>query len=126
MPEERRIYEEIGARSHADIERALREDDPEVLLRAVIGVSMHDADWHYAQHLCIRLSAHPHYNVRANAVLGFGHIARVHGRLDQAVVQPIIAAALRDEDHYIRGQAHCAKSDTEFFLKWSYEEGDAL
>ena len=124
MPEPRRKYEEIGEWSHEAVEQALLDDDTEALLRAVIGVSMHDDDWRYAQDLCVRLSSHPHFNVRGNAVLGFGHIARVHRQLDRALVQPIIRAALRDESDYIRGQADRAMDDTVFFLKWHYDEKD--
>jgi hypothetical protein len=117
----RRKYEEISPSDHQAVEQALRDDVPEVLWRVVIAVSMHDDNWRYAQDLCIRLAAHAHFNVRGNAVLGFGHIARVHGQLDQALVQPIIQAALHDPSDYIRGQAVSAVDDTEFFLKWHYD-----
>ena len=124
MPERRHQYREIGPWNHEDVERAIRTDDIEALRLAVIGVSMHDDDWRYAQDLCVRLSSHAHFNVRGNAVLGFGHIARVHGQLDRTLVQPIIQGALRDENDYIRGQADCAKDDTALFLKWHYDEPD--
>jgi len=81
-------------------------------------------DWRYAQDLCIRLSSHPHFNMRGNAVLGFGHIARVHQQLDQVVVQPIIEAALRDANDYIRGHGVDAADDTAHFLGWQYDQKD--
>ena len=118
-------YREIGPWKHADVEQALRSDDVEALRIAVIGVSMHDDDWRYAQDLCVRLSSHPHFNVRANAVLGFAHIARVHRRLDRVVVQPIIQRALHDGDDYVREHAHSAVDDTGIYLKWSYD-GDVV
>jgi len=124
MSEQRPQYREIGPWKHEDVEEAVRTDDTEALRLAVIGVSMHDDDWRYAQDLCVRLSSHAHFNVRGNAVLGFGHIARVHRQLDRTLVQPIIQAALRDENDYIRGQADCAKDDTALFLKWHYNETD--
>ena len=124
MSEPSRKYEEITELSREAVEQALREGVAETLLRVVIAVSMYDADWDYAQDLCVRLSSHPHFNVRGNAVLGFGHIARVHRQLDRALVQPIIQAALRDESDYIRGQAVSAMDDTAFFLKWHYDEKD--
>ncbi len=124
MSEPSHKYEEITELSREAVEQALREGVAETLLRVVIAVSIHDADWRYAQDLCVRLSSHPHFNVRGNAVLGFGHIARVHRQLDRALVQPIIQAALRDESDYIRGQAISAMDDTAFFLKWHYEEKD--
>lgn len=115
-------YEEIPTLTREVVEQALRDDVPEVLLRVVIAVSMHDDDGRYAQDLCVRLSAHSHFNVRGNAVLGFGHIARVHGQLDRALVQPIIQAALRDESDYVRGQADSAMDDTAMYLGWHYDE----
>jgi hypothetical protein len=122
MPEPIRRYEAITEVSRETVERALREDDVEVLRRAVVAVALHDADWRYAQTLCISLSTHPHYNVRGNAILGFGHIARIHGKLDQSIVQPIIEAALWDPNDYVRGHGVDAADDTKHFLKWHYDE----
>lgn len=124
MPESRLKYEEIPEWTRDAVEQALRDDDPDALLRAVVAVAMHDADWRYAQNLCIRLSSHPHFNVRGNAVLGFGHIARVHRQLDQVVVQPIIKAALRDANDYVRNHGVDAADDTAHFLGWQYEQKD--
>ena len=120
MPEQKRIYRQHSVWSHEAVEQALQANDPATLLQAVIAVAMYDADWQYAQSLCIRLSSHPHFNVRGNAVLGFGHVARVHRRLDRAVVQPIIVAALQDPDEFVRGQGYGAADDTSHFLGWQY------
>jgi hypothetical protein len=122
MPAPRSKYREAVPWSRATVEAALVADDPEKLLQAVVAVSMHEEDQKYAEELCVRLSRHPHFNVRGNAVLGFGHIARVHGKLEKKTVQPIIAAALKDQDEYVRGQAYSAKDDTEHFLRWKYEK----
>ena len=120
MSEKTRIYKQPAVWSHEAVEQALQANDSEVLLQAVVGIAMYDADWQYAQDLCVRLSSHSHFNVRGNAVLGFGHIARVHGRLDRALVQPIIVAALQDPDEYVRGHGHDAIDDTSHFLGWQY------
>jgi hypothetical protein len=109
--------------SRDKVERALAADDAEALLSAVIAVSMHEEDQKYSEQLCLRLSRHSHFNVRGNAILGFGHIARIHGKLNQEFVYPIIADALKDGNEYIRGQAECAKDDTTQFLGWKYENG---
>jgi vesicle coat complex subunit len=100
----------------------LAEDDPNRLLQAVLGVSMCDSDWEYAQRLCVRLSRHPHSNVRGNAILGFAHIARVHRRLDELTVKPIVELALGDQDPYVVGQAIDAIMDTEHYLGWKYDQ----
>lgn len=117
-------YEEIREWTRDAVEEALRDDDTNALLRAIIAVAMHDADWRYAQDLCVRLSTHHHSNVRGNAVLGFGHIARVHGQLERTVVQPIIEAALGDTDDYVSGQADAAADDTAMYLGWEYNRRD--
>ena len=101
-------------------EAALRRDDPDELLFVVLSVALHEPDPEWAQEFCLRLSSHPHFNVRGNAVLGLGHIARIHGELDPARAKPVIEAALRDEHEFVRGQAHSAKDDAELFLKWSF------
>jgi hypothetical protein len=115
-------YRPIKAWTHEAVEEALAANDPDLLLHAVIAVSTTEFDWRFAQSLCVRLASHEHCNVRGNAVLGFGHIARVHGHLERAVVQPIISAALHDEEAFVRQQAQCAREDTMFFLNWHYPE----
>jgi len=111
-------YRDIPLWDRGAVSEALRDDDPQRLLEAVLAVSLQDADWRYAQDLCVRLATHPHCNVRGNAILGFGHIARRFGCLDRAIVQPIIEAGLRDEAAYVRGQATAAMNDAVFFLAW--------
>jgi hypothetical protein len=113
-------YKEIGPLSQEEVAEALQRNDPDVLCRAVLAVALHDQDFERAQALCVELSRHPHFNVRGNAVLGFGHLARIHRQLDREVVQPIIVTALFDSDVFVRGQAHCAYDDTAFFLQWDY------
>ena len=121
MPQPDKKYEEIPKWDRAEVERAVRENNPNELLYAVVAVSMHDKDWRYAQDLCVKLSSHSHFNVRGNALLGFGHIARVHRKLDSSIVQPIIQAALKDSDKYVRGHAWDAADDTSHFLGWHYD-----
>jgi hypothetical protein len=122
MPKPRGLYREPKSASRSEIEKALELDDVDFLLSAVIGVSMDCDDWLFAQSLCVRLAAHKHFTVRGNAVLGFGHIARVHRKLDRDLVQPIINIALSDPSDYVRGQAVCAVDDTVFYLHWHFPE----
>lgn len=120
-----RKYEEIKPWSREQVDKALRDDDSKALLYAVVAVAMYDKDWRYAQDLCVRLSSHSHFNVRGNALLGFGHISRVHRQLDQSVVQPIVEAALHDLSDYVRGHAVDAMDDTAHFLGWQYAKSSS-
>ena len=111
-------YEPIAEMTADEIEAKLRNDVPDELLYVPVSVSMYWADWRYAQELCLRLSKHRHWNVRGNAVLGFGHISRVQRMLEKEKVEPVLRAALIDESDYVRGQAHAAVDDVNHFLKW--------
>ncbi|MDZ4778110.1 MAG: hypothetical protein SGJ23_15115 [Alphaproteobacteria bacterium] len=102
----------------AEVERLLERDDPGELLNVAIAVSLDPPDCAWAERICIRLAAHSVANVRGNAILGFGHLARVCGALDEARVRPLIDAALDDPSDYVRGQAHAAADDLAHFLGW--------
>ena len=88
----------------------------EALRIAVLSVALHEPDVVWAESFCTRLASHTDPIVRGNAILGFGHIARLHGRLNLAIVEPLIQAALGDEDEHVRGQAESAADDIESFL----------
>ncbi len=99
-----------------DVEAVIRRDVPDALLHVPISVSMYPPDCEWAQDVCVRLSAHPHFNVRGNAILGFGHLARVCRHLDLDLVQPIVEAALTDPHQFVRGQASSAAQDIHMYL----------
>jgi len=68
----------------AEIKSAIERNDPSELLIAVLSAALYTEDRGFAQEVCLQLANHPHFNVRGNAILGFGHIARIDGRLDEA------------------------------------------
>jgi hypothetical protein len=110
-----------AAQYRADVEAAIARDVPDELLHVPVAVSLNPPDCAWAQDVCVRLASHPHPNVRGNAVLGFGHLARLCGALDEAVVRPLLEAALDDAEGYVRGQAVAAAGDVAFFLGWSLD-----
>jgi hypothetical protein len=63
-----------------DVAARIARDDPEALLYIPIWVSMDPPGRIWAERLCVRLSSHPDANVRANSILGFGHLARIYRR----------------------------------------------
>ncbi len=108
------------------MEAALLRDDPGELARAVLAAALHAEDGAWAEDVCARLASHASPTVRGNAVLGFGHVARVHGALGRERAMPILEAALADADEYVRGQAHAAVDDVEHFLGWRTSRPDPL
>src|SRR5437879_4332210 len=108
-------YEAIPVLTKDKIESAIVRDDPEELLYAVLSAALYSDDPEWAEDVCVRLSTHEHFNVRGNAILGFGHIARIHGGLTEIKVKPLIEHALKDKSDYVRGHANDAADDVEFF-----------
>ena len=106
--------------TRADVERVIAADDPAELAYAPVVVSMDPPDAAWAADVCCRLSAHPDEWVRGAAILGFGHLARTTGKLDEAVVMPIVKAALTDPSPVVVGRADDAVSDLQHWLGWRF------
>jgi hypothetical protein len=115
-------YEEPPQLSHAEVDEAIAHNNVELLVIAPISITLYDEDLEYGQTLCIALSSHQDPGVRGNSILGFGHLARRFGYLDEAAVKPLIMAGLADEHYSVRGHSHSASSDTEHFLGWNYSD----
>ena len=105
-----------------DQEQTKDDDDTplEYLAMLPIDFSMNPPEDVNVESVCIALSSHSDVFVRGNAILGFGHLSRTLGKLDEKKVKPIIEAALRDRDAFVRGQAHAAMDDIENFLGWTF------
>lgn len=70
----------------------------------------------WAEAICFRLASHLLFNVRGNAILGLGHIARTCRQLDLSRALPVISLGLSDPHDYVRGQADSAASDLHTYL----------
>lgn len=105
----------------AQVEDAIEFDDPIRLadLALDIGLAAEPLEW--AQACCVQLARHRNANVRGNAVLSFGHLARRFGRLDPQRVRRTVEIALYDPSEYVRGQAHSAADDLATFLAWEFD-----
>ncbi len=114
-------YERIEHLSKFEVEAAILRDNPDELLLAVLSAALYAEEATWAEDVCVRLAAHEHENVRGNAILGFGHIARIHEQLTEVKVKPLIEAALEDPSAFVRGQAEGAKDDVKFFLRWRFK-----
>lgn len=113
------MYSEPAKFSKADVEYAILNDQIERLIEMTIAVSMYSEESLWAESVCFRLATHNDWNVRGNAILGFGHIARVHGKIERIEARQLINAALVDHEEYVRGQAESAADDVSHYLGWS-------
>lgn len=105
---------------------ALTRNDPRELLHIPIALSMEPPeDDHpgYAESVCRQLAVHADANVRGNAILGFGHLARTAGIIwKPKEVRALVEAGLADPDAYVCGQAQAAADDLRHFLKWKLKK----
>lgn len=115
-------YKSIKKYSREEIEKALADNNSDKLSLMVLSVALYSNDFEYAENFCIQLSNHEHFAVRGNAIQGFGHIARVHGKLNEEKIKPIIKTALRDNNELVRDNANNAKDDTKTFLEWKFNK----
>jgi hypothetical protein len=113
-------YESIKEYSEAEIIKVLADNNADELFYVVLSVALYSDNFEYAENFCVQFSNHEYFGVRGNAIQGFGHIARIHGKLNEAKIKPIIENALKDINEYVRGNAIDAKDDTKIFLKWIY------
>lgn len=111
------------------VTEALARNTPEDLLQIPIALSLDPPEKDfpgYAEKICRELAVHDNANVRGNAILAFGHLARTTGIIWKPKdVRALVAAGLVDPDPYVRGQAEAAASDLRRFLKWSIRKPKA-
>jgi hypothetical protein len=111
-------YEKINQLSPAEIETAISRNNSDDIVYAVLSAALHSEDAAWAEDVCVRLAAHENENVRGNAILGLGHIARIHGQLTEARVRPLIESAFEDASAFVRDHAESAEDDVKLFLGW--------
>lgn len=109
------------ADARANVESELEFDDPIRLMDLVLEVALEAEDREWAQAVCVQLARHRSAEVRGNAVLAFGHLARRFGRLDPQRVRRLVDIALHDPSEYVRNQADSAADDLRTFLDWQFD-----
>ncbi len=110
-------YEVPDTLSHEAAEAIATGGDAPALSKAIVSLSLSDPELHWTADFLFRLTQHPSPNVRGNALLGFGHLARRFRALpDRDAAAAAVKAGLADPDAFVRGQADCAADDLALFL----------
>ncbi len=110
-------YEATDALSHDAAEALAAAGGVPALSKALIALSLADPDLAWTTAFLLRFTTHASPNIRGNALLGFGHLARRFRSLPgAALVRAAIAAGLADGDAFVRGQADSASDDMASFL----------
>jgi hypothetical protein len=93
----------------------LASDDVERMSLALLRLALHDPDPSWLQQILLPYLGHHHRWVRGVAAMCLGHVARIHGILDEETVVPAIRELL--DDPTTKGQAQDALDDIEMFLE---------
>lgn len=111
-------FQDLKSFTRNDVEAALQRNDPDELLFVPITVALVLPDAAAAQDICTQLSSHPDSRVRGNSIMSLGCLARRFRKLDRESIQPVIEAALQDQDEYVRASAKSAADEIHQFLHW--------
>lgn len=108
-------YEDVLPISRQELRDALASDSNERAARAIIAAALHDPDWTWAEQQCLVALQDKREEVRAAAIIGLGHIARVHGRSTLSVVIPALKAL--SSDQHLGGMVEDAIDDILMFVR---------
>jgi HEAT repeat len=105
----RRTYREPGGLGRLDLARSRAERDLVTLREAIIAIALRDPDRAWVEEQVAELMRDPDGSVRSVAALAVGHLARIHGAVDDQLLIPILTDLLNDPD--ARGNAEVALDD---------------
>ncbi len=90
-------YETLEPIDRHEAEHLLGAEDAEAVATALIRSALHDPDWRWVQDRAVPLARHPSADVRRAVAISFGHLARLHGKIDGQVALPALRDIARDE-----------------------------
>lgn len=117
------VYEQLHYEGPQALLDAITANDADVLGPMIIAAALNEDDFDIAYAACVQLSSHPDEVVRGNAILGFGHLARLFGRLGHEAPS-IVKRGFVDASAYVRGQAYAAAGDLQYFLDIEIRDPD--
>lgn len=97
---------------------AITRDDVERLVTLPIDLAYSHDSWRFVQDVCVRLSNHRDWRVRANSLQGLALTARFRRRLEKNVVKPVLLRALKDENPDVASSAVEEISVVNRYMKW--------
>ncbi|HVS20303.1 MAG TPA: hypothetical protein VHD88_00570 [Pyrinomonadaceae bacterium] len=112
-------YEQVKPIDKTRAKKLLASGDREAICRTLVSVAMFESDRRWAQGQCLKFARHDVSFVRGVAATCLGHLARIHGAIDEDEVVPVVLGLLRDSDPDTRGKAQDALSDFSTFLRWN-------
>lgn len=113
------IYRPPQAVLDRDAMDAIAQDDIDRLITLPIDLGFHHENWRFIQDVCVRLSEHRDWRIRANSILGLAYAARFRGRIEKNIVKPVLLRAVKDEHPEVASNAADAIEDINRLMGWS-------
>jgi hypothetical protein len=107
-------YKDPRPINRTEAETAFASGNTEATCDALVRVTFHDSDWRWVQERCLDFVHSPNAEVRGLAATCLGHLARIHGELDLARVNPVLLALAQDPE--VGGRAEDALDDIRLHL----------
>jgi hypothetical protein len=108
-------YDPIEPVSRVDAEAAFVSGDRDAVVRGLIGLALHDDDWHWVQSRCLGLCGSPDIWVQRACATALVHLARIHRRLDPTLTDAIFKRLFENPE--LKGEVQEALEEVRFFLR---------
>lgn len=79
--------------SHDQAVQFLSTADPKLIVSALISIGLNEADWVWAQNICIEHLNNFNENIVSAAITALGHIARRHEKLELEITKKALKEA---------------------------------
>lgn len=106
-------YEEIAFNTRGQLAAALLSGDADKIVPALLGVVLNDPNWEWLQDKCLELLNVDDIRVPRAALLGLGHVARLHRRMNVVRVRSALRAFNRPQ---LAGEVEDVLEDIELFV----------
>lgn len=108
-------YAGVRALSKREVSGVMKGDNVEAKCRTLISISLNDSDHDWVQNLCFKALRDTHSEVKRCALVGLGHIIRIHGVIDLVKLNNSLEDLKKDAS--LSGTIDDLLSDIEIFQR---------
>lgn len=108
-------YKDENLISRNRVNEVFVSEDVGEISATLVAIALNDSSWRWAQNRCLEFLNHDNFEIRGVAATCLGHIARIHGQLDEDKVMPALRERLKDKA--ISGRIEDAIADIGMFLR---------
>lgn len=91
-------YHRVLPTGRAEAEAAFASGDSRQICDALVSAAFYDADWRWVQDNCLHFVNSSLPDVRRLSIICFGHLARIHGKLELDKVLPVLKELRNDAE----------------------------